>query len=118
MTAPSDIDDYINSFPLEAQNVLQKIRQTILAAAPDAKEKISYGIPTFTLSGNLIHFAAYDNHFAIYPGAAPVEQFKEQLKGYTTFKGTIQFPTDKPVPYNLIREITKSCVARNLGKGK
>jgi uncharacterized protein YdhG (YjbR/CyaY superfamily) len=118
MNTYKTIDEYISNFPPHIQEVLQKIRQTIQQAAPQATEKISYGIPTFTQSGNLIHFAAYDKHYGLYPGAAPVEALKDELKGYTTSKGTIQLPIDKPVPYDLITRITKVCVERNISKKK
>ncbi len=90
----------------------------IQKAAPQATEKMSYGIPTFAFHGNLVHFAAYDKHYGFYPGAAPIEEFKDILTGYTTSKGTVQFPIDKPVPYDLITKITLFCVERNLSEKK
>lgn len=114
----SAIDAYISNFPADTQKVLQKIRATIQKAAPEATEKIGYGIPTFVYHGNLIHFAAFDNHYGIYPGAAPIEQLKDKLTAYETSKGTIRLPFDKPIPYDLITEITKLCVARNVPQKK
>lgn len=110
------IDEYITNFSSEQQNVLQKIRKTVHGVAPEAKEKISYGIPTFTLHGNLVHFAAYEHHYGFYPGSGPLEALKDKLTGYVTSKGTVQFPADKPVPYDLIKELTSLAVERNLEK--
>lgn len=110
------VDEYITQFPQEQQAVLAKMRQTIQAAAPDATEKISYGIPTFVYKGNLVHFAAYDNHYAFYPGSFGIAEFKEELQPYSTSKGTIRFDVDKPVPYDLITKITKACVKNKQSK--
>ncbi len=112
------IDEFIAQFPTDVQQILEKIRQIIHKAAPDAKEKISYGIPTFTLHGNLIHFSAYKHHIGLYPGAAPIEAFKDLLKDYKTSKGTVQFPLNKPIPYALVEQITLASVERNLQKKK
>jgi len=112
-----DIDEYIANFPADVQKNLQKIRKTIQKVAPDATEKISYGIPTFVHHGNLVHFAAYDTHYALYPGVAPIKELSEELASYETSKGTIRFPLDKPLPFNLIKKITLLAVKRNL-KGK
>lgn len=113
------IDEFIGNYPADVQDILQKIRQTIAAVAPDAKEKISYGIPTFTLNGkNLVHFSAYTSHIGFYPGAAPIKEFEKELVDYKTSKGTVQFPLDKPIPYDLIKTITKNCAERNLSKKK
>ena len=95
------------------QKILEKIRQTIASVAPNATEKISYGIPTFYLNGNLVHFGAYPKHIGFYPGAQPVSDFADRIKHYNTSKGTIQFQLDEPIPYDLITEITESCVARS-----
>lgn len=110
------IDEYITNFSSEQQDVLQKIRKTIHSLAPEAEEKISYGIPTFTLHGNLVHFAAYEHHYGFYPGAGPLAALKDKLAAYVTSKGTVQFPADKPVPYELIKELTVLAVERNLKK--
>lgn len=111
---PTNIDDYIADFPKDVQERLEKVRAAIRKAAPDAKEAISYGIPTYVLKGNLIHFAGYENHIGLYPGSKPIEEFKDQLTKYRTSKGTVQLPLDKPVPVGLISKITKFCVNRNL----
>lgn len=81
---------------------------------PDAEETISYGIPTFKLNGNLVHFAAYKNHIGFYPGSSGVNKFSEKLTQYKYSKGTIQFPINKPLPYGLIREIVRFRVKENL----
>ena len=111
-----NIDEYIADFPDDVQKSMEKVRATIRKAAPRADEAIKYQIPTFVLNGNLIHFAGYKNHIGLYPGSRAVEEFKDELKGYTTSKGTVQFPLDKPVPVGLINKITKFCVQRNLAK--
>lgn len=106
MQTHKDVDEYINQFATAQQKVLTKIRQTIKTVVPSAEEKISYGIPTFTLNGkNLVHFAGYDSHYALYPGAQAIADFKDKLTDYKISKGTVQFSPDKPVPYSLIRQI-------------
>lgn len=112
----NNIDEYITEFPVEIQEILQKIRAVIHKAAPDAKEKISYQMPTFALSGNLVHFAAYKHHIGFYPASSGVSQFESELKGYNTSKGTIQFPLDKEIPYDLITKIVKFRVKENQEK--
>jgi uncharacterized protein YdhG (YjbR/CyaY superfamily) len=110
------IDDYIAEFPRDVQPLLEKVRAAIRKAAPDATEAISYGMPTFKLHGNMIHFAGYNQHIGLYPGSRPIEEFKDELTKYKTSKGTVQLPLDKPIPVGLIGRITKSCVKRNLEK--
>lgn len=107
------VDEYIAAFPAEVQAKLRQMRQAIAAAAPEAKEKIAYGIPTFTLHGNLVHFGGANTHIGFYPGAAGVSQFAEQLKNYRTSKGTIRFPLDKPLPLDLVRQIVAFRVVQN-----
>lgn len=111
---PRTIDEYIAEFPDDVQVKMEKIRATIRKAAPDAEEAIRYDIPTFVLNGNLIHFAGYKNHIGLYPGSKPIEEFEEELRGYKTSKGTVQFPLEKRIPLGLIGEITKFCVKRNM----
>jgi uncharacterized protein YdhG (YjbR/CyaY superfamily) len=103
------IDNYIKSFSKEVQVILNKYRETIKSVAPNAEEKIGYGIPTFTLNGkNLVHFAAFAKHTSFFPGGGEaVEAFKNELKPYETSKGTIKFPIKSPVPFDLIKKITK-----------
>lgn len=110
MKSYKSIDEYITNFTPEQQAVLTKLRQTIHTVAPEAVEKISYGIPTFVQQGPLIHFAAYDSHYAIYPGAAAIEVFRKELEKYDTSKGTVRFPVDKPIPYDLVEKITTFCL--------
>lgn len=115
-TAPTTIDEYIASFPPEVQEKLETIRATIRKAAPKAEEAISYMMPTFKLHGNLVHFAAFKNHVSLFPGASGVAAFEEELAGYETSKGTIQFPLGTRIPYGLITKIVKFRVAQNLDK--
>ena len=113
-----EIDQYIANFPTETQEKLQLVRETIKKAAPEAKEKISYAIPTFDLYGNLVHYAGYKNHIGFYPGNGGIEAFKEEISNYKSAKGSVQFPLDKPLPLDLISRITKFCVIQNLAKAK
>lgn len=110
------IDEYIGAFPGETQKILEELRATIKASAPDAEEKISYQIPTFTLKGNLVHFAAYKNHIGFYPTPSGIQAFKHELSIYAGAKGSVQFPIDKPLPLKLISKIVKFRVAENLKK--
>ena len=112
--SPENIDEYIAAFPEDVQVILEKVRQTIREAAPDAQEKISYQIPTFALYGNLVHFAAYKKHIGFYPASSGIDKFKEILSAYELSKGTVRFPLDKPIPYDLIREIVAFRVKENL----
>jgi uncharacterized protein YdhG (YjbR/CyaY superfamily) len=116
--APKDIDEYIAGFPPDIQEILQRIRATIRAAAPNAQEKISYQMPTFYLHGNLVHFAAFRNHIGFYPTPAGIAKFQDQPAAYTGGKGSVQFPLDKPVPLDLIREIVEYRVQGNLKKAE
>ena len=103
----SSIDEYISGFPEETQKLLRQVRASIKEAAPEAAEKISYGIPTFTLAGNLVHFAAFKNHIGFYPTSSGIEKFKEELSIYEGAKGSVKFPIDKPLPLGLISKIVK-----------
>ena len=113
-TAPQDIDEYIAGFPTDVQAILEKIRMTIRKAAPDAEETIKYQMPTFTLNGNLVHFAAFKKHIGFYPAPRGSEKFKDELSGYEGGKGTVRFPLDMPVPLDLISRIVKFRVEKNL----
>jgi len=115
---PKDIDDYVGDFPKEVQQLLEKMRLTIKKAAPGAREKISYGMPTFALDGNLVCFAAYKRHIGFYPGAAAIAAFKKDLSGYKWAKGSVQFPLDEPLPLALVSRIVKFRVKQNLSKKK
>jgi len=108
------IDEYIATFPEEIQKILEELRATIKAAAPDAEEKISYQMPTFTLKGNLVHFAAWKNHIGFYPTSSGTQAFKNELSIYEGAKGSVKFPIDKPLPLDLISKIVRFRVAENL----
>ena len=112
----NDVDTYIASFPEVIQNLLQQIRTRIRQTAPEAKETISYGMPTYVLNGNLVHFAAFKNHIGFYPSPSGIEQFKEKLSAYKGAKGSVQFPLDKPMPLDLITKIVKFRVKENMEK--
>lgn len=112
------IDEYILEFPTEVQEILERLRKTIKESAPDAEEKISYQMPTFALHGNLVHFAAFKNHIGFYPAPSGINAFKEELSEYKGGKGSIQFPIEKPLPYDLIREIVKFRVTENIEKAE
>ena len=111
-----NIDEYIAIQPTNVQNVLRELRQAIKEAAPRAEETISYQMPAFKLYGLLVWFAATKNHVGFYPKASGIEAFKEKLSMYKTSKGTIRFPLDKPIPYDLIKEIGRFRVKENLSK--
>lgn len=111
----SSIDEYIATFPKDTQKILETLRATITAAAPDTEEKISYNIPTFTLNGKyLIYFAGWKTHISIYPIPTGSEAFNKQVSKYVEGKGTLKFPIDKPLPLKLITRIVKYRVAENL----
>jgi len=111
----NSIDEYIATFPEDIRIILQQVRKTIKAAAPEAGEKISYGIPTFTLKGKyLIYFAGWKNHISIYPVPTGSEAFNKEISQYVAGKGTLKFPFDKPVPLKLITKIVKLKIAENL----
>lgn len=112
------IDEYIALQPEKVILILEQIRQTIKDIIPEAEQTISYQIPTFKYYGNLVHFAGYKNHIGFYPGASAIEIFKDEITEYTTSKGTIQFPIDKPIPLDLISKITAFRVKQNLEKKK
>jgi uncharacterized protein YdhG (YjbR/CyaY superfamily) len=113
MDNPKNIDAYIAGFPEEIAEGLEKIRAIIHQAAPEAKEAIKYGMPTFILNGNLIHFAAFKKHFGLYPTPSGIEAFKEKLAPYKGAKGSTQFPYNKPLPLDLISEIVLFRVQEN-----
>lgn len=112
------IDDYIAGFPKDVQVILEDLRATIRKAAPEAEETINYQIPTFTLNGNLVHFAAYKNHIGFYPTPSGIAAFKKELSAYEGAKGSVQFPIDKPLPLRLITKIVKFRVKENLERRK
>lgn len=110
------IDEFIEHYPEEIQTLLEQVRTTIRKSAPEAIEKICYGIPTFALNGNLVHFAAYNKHIGFYPTSSGIQAFQKELAGYSCSKGTIQLPLDKPLPIDLIDNIVKFRVRENLSK--
>jgi uncharacterized protein YdhG (YjbR/CyaY superfamily) len=110
------INDYIKTFPAEIQEILENIRRVIHKAAPEAEETISYQMPAFKLNKVLVYFAAHKNHIGFYPTASGIESFKIELTNYTFSKGAIQFPLDKPIPYDLIENIVKFRVRENQAK--
>ncbi len=114
----TNMHEYIATFPVETQLLLEKIRNCIKKAAPNAIESINYGIPTFVLKGNLVHFAAYKKHIGFYPGAGGIASFKQEISKYKNAKGSVQFPIDQPLPLDLVTKITKFRVIQNLEKDK
>lgn len=112
------IDDYIAGFPPEVQHKLIQLRNLIQKAAPQAVEKISYGMPTFYLDGNLVHFAGYANHIGFYPTPSGIASFEEALSPYKHAKGSVQFPLDQPLPEDLIRRIVLFRVEEVLAQGE
>lgn len=112
------IDDYIDTFPKSTQAILRRMRQTIHKAAPEAKETISYRIPTFMLHGFLVHFAAYEKHIGFYPTSSGIEAFKGELSQYKSGRGSVQFPLDQPIPYELVKKITLFRVKEVEKKGR
>jgi uncharacterized protein YdhG (YjbR/CyaY superfamily) len=115
-SAPKNIDEYIAAFSPEVQSILEKIRLTIREAAPEAKEKISYKMPAFTLDGDLIYFAAFKRHIGIYPPVQGDEKLSKEIARYRGEKGNLKFPLDEPIPYALIRRLVKFRVKEHLIK--
>ena len=112
------IDEYIASFPEEVGERLRSIRQVVKEEAPEAGETIKYRMPTFTLNGNLVHFAAFQNHIGFYPTPSAMEAFEKELSAYKMGKGSVQFPLDQPLPLSLIRRMVRSRVEENRAKRK
>jgi uncharacterized protein YdhG (YjbR/CyaY superfamily) len=113
---PKNIDEYIAGFPLDIREILENIRSTIKKAAPDAEESISYQMPTFTLKGNLVHFAAFKNHIGFYPTPTGTEKFQKELSIYKGAKGSVRFPLDEPIPFALISKMVKFRAKENLDR--
>lgn len=112
------IDEFIATYPKETQLLLDKMRATIQKAAPQATETINYGIPTFVLNGNLVHFSAFKKHIGFYPAPSGILAFRKELSKYEGAKGSVQFPLDKPLPLALISRIVKFRVKENMSKEK
>ena len=118
-SAPTSVDNYLAEVPTEARATLEKLRQTIKAVVPGAVEVISYQIPTFKLDGRmLVSYAAFKNHCSFFPGAAPIKAHEDELKSYQTSKGTIRFPTSKPLPATLVRKLVKTRIKANEARAK
>ena len=112
---PKTIDEYISACPKDVQEILEQVRATIRKAAPEAQETIDYQMPTFKLKGsNLVHFAAHKKHIGFYPTPSGIEKFKDEISMYEWAKGSVQFPLDKPIPYDLISRIVEFRVEENL----
>ncbi|MBL8810837.1 MAG: DUF1801 domain-containing protein [Planctomycetaceae bacterium] len=116
--AVDSIDKYVAQFSSDVQAILGRIRQLIAKAAPEAQEAMKYQIPTFVLNGNLVHFAAFENHIGLYPTPSGIVRFQSELKPYKTAKGSIQFPLDKEIPFGLIQRIVEFRVEENRSKSK
>ena len=112
------VDRYIAGFPLNMRELLEKMRTTISKAAPGAEETLGYGIPTFKLNGNLVHFAGYKNHVGFYPAPSAIKAFEKELNVYERAKGSVQFPIDKPLPLALVKKMVNFRVKENLEKKK
>ena len=115
---PSGIDDYISGSPEAVRGVLERVRATIRKAAPEATETIKYGIPTFVLGENLIHFAAFKEHIGFYPTPSAIAAFRDQLSAYTSAKGSVQFPLASPMPLKLIEQMVRFRVKEVRSKGR
>jgi uncharacterized protein YdhG (YjbR/CyaY superfamily) len=111
-----DIDTYISIFPKDIQTILEQVRKTIKQEAPAAKETIKYGMPTFVLNGNLVFFAAFKNHIGFYATPTGHEEFKKELSPYKSGKGSVQFPLNLPIPFDIITKIVRFRVKENQEK--
>ena len=116
--SPKNLDEYIASFPHDVQRILEQVRTTIRRAAPDAEEAIKYGVPTFLLAGNLVHFGAFKKHLGFFPTPSAIKEFKDELAAYEGAKGSVQFPFDRPMPLSLITRIVKFRVEETREKAK
>lgn len=112
------VDDYIENYVGEVREKLQEMRAIIRSVAPAASEAMKYGIPTFVLHGNLVHYGGYNAHIGFYPGASGIASFTKELSAYPTSKGAVRFPLDKPLPEKLIIRIVKFRMKENLDKLK
>ena len=109
-----DIDNYIKKFPSDVQVLLNKMRTTIRKAAPGAEEAMKYGIPTFVLNGNLVHFGGFKKHIGFYPAPSGIKNFKKELSIYKSSKGAVQFPLGGPIPFGLVTKIVEFRVKENM----
>ena len=99
------VNDYISSFPKDIQGKLNKLRKCIKDAAPDAEEKLSYGVPALRINKTTVCYAAFKNHIGLYPTPPVIQVFRKELAPYKCAKGTIQFPLDTPIPFDLVNQI-------------
>jgi uncharacterized protein YdhG (YjbR/CyaY superfamily) len=113
---PKDIGSYISKFPADVQVILEKVRETIRRAAPEAKETISYMMPAFKQHGILVYFAAWDKHIGMYPPISGNKTLEKAVARYAGPKGNLQFPLDEPIPYDLIERIVKLRVKQDSAK--
>lgn len=118
MKAVTTIDAYIKTFPKNIQELLKEMRKVIHETAPEATETIAYGIPTFKLNGNLVHFGGYKEHIGFYPAPSGIKEFKDELAPYESGKGSLKFPIDQPIPYDVIKRVVQFRVKENLAKKK
>ncbi|GHU92815.1 hypothetical protein FACS189479_02790 [Spirochaetia bacterium] len=112
------IDEYIAAFEPEVQRTLIEIRNFIKNEAPDATEKISYGMPTFYQNGNLVHFAAFKDHYGFFPSPSGIDAFEEELAPYRSGKGTLRFSMDKPIPWEIVKKVVQFRIKENADKVK
>lgn len=110
---PETVDQYIAAFPADVKKRMQQLRKTIKAAAPKADELISYQMPGYKYFGMLVYFAAFKNHIGFYPGAGGILEFYKKLSSFKSAKGSVQFPHDRPIPYDIISKIVKFRVKQN-----
>jgi uncharacterized protein YdhG (YjbR/CyaY superfamily) len=113
---PKTTYEYMAMYPEDIRNRLEELRRVIRESAPQSEEAISYGIPTFKLNGNLVHFAAFKNHIGFYPTPSAIKAFRKELSSYKQAKGSVQFPLDEPLPLGLVKKIVAFRVKENLAK--
>jgi len=110
---PATVDEYMADFPADVKKRMQQLRKTIKTAAPKAEEVISYQMPGYKYLGMLVYFAAYKNHIGFYPGAGGILEFYKKLSSFKSAKGSVQFPNDRPIPYEVISKVVKFRVKQN-----
>jgi uncharacterized protein YdhG (YjbR/CyaY superfamily) len=115
---PETVDEYIAQFIPDVQKTLNEIRSFIKREVPEAMEKISYGIPTFYLNGNLVHFAAFKDHYGFFPSPSGIDQFEKELAPYRSGKGTLRFALDKPIPWTILKKVIRFRIKENLIKAE
>jgi uncharacterized protein YdhG (YjbR/CyaY superfamily) len=110
------IDEYIMGFEPAIQKTLNELRDFVKAEVPEATEKISYGMPTVYLKGNLVHFAAFKDHYGFFPTPSGINEFEDELAPYKTGKGTLRFPFNEPIPWETLKKVIRYRVEENLKK--